>query len=224
MKDRKQYVSANGYNSKNLPISLGLLQGSVLGPLLFLIYINDFNTAIKQCKVHHFADDTNLLYVNDSIKKLNNAVNSDLKNLTNWLNANKISLNVIKTELILFKPKMKRLEFDLKLKLNGKRLYPTKSVKYLGVNIVEHLTWLDHIDDILMRLNKANAMLFKVREFINIKILKSIYYAIFDCQNTVWGQNKNSINRLIILQKKLSGLGVLNIKMLIPMLFATDIK
>ena len=83
----------------------------ILGPLLFLIYINDLNTAIKYCKVHHFADDTNLLHINDSVKKLNEAVNSDLKNLTNLLNANKISLNVSKTELILFKPKMKKTRF-----------------------------------------------------------------------------------------------------------------
>ena len=79
MKDRKQYVSINGYNSKQLPISFGF----VLEPLLFIIYVNDLNTAIKHCKVHHFADDTNLLHINDSVKKLNKAVNSDLKKLTN---------------------------------------------------------------------------------------------------------------------------------------------
>ena len=115
-----------------MSISLGVPQGSVLGPLLFLIYINDSNTAIKHCKVHNFADETNLLHINDSIKKLNKAVNSALRNLTNWLNANKMSLNVSKTELILFKSKMK-IDFDLKLRLNGKRIYPSKSVKYLGI-------------------------------------------------------------------------------------------
>ena len=83
---------------------IGVPRGSVLGPLLFLLYINDLNLAIKYCKVYHFADDTNLLYTNNSIKKLNKMLNKDLKNLTNWLNANKISLNVNKTEIILFKP------------------------------------------------------------------------------------------------------------------------
>ena len=129
LKGRKQYVSINGFNSKDLPISYGVPQGSVLGPLLFLLCINDLHTAIKFCKVHHFADDTNLLHVSKSIKKLNKFVNCDLKNLSNWLHANKISLNVSKTELIIFKPRMKKVDFDLKLKLNGERLYPAKSVK-----------------------------------------------------------------------------------------------
>ena len=173
LKERKQYVSISGYNSKHLSISLGVPQGSVLGPLLFLIY-NDLNTAIKHCKVHHFADDTNFLHMNDSIKKLNKAINSDLKNVTNWLNANKISLNASKAVLILFKPKMKKLDFDLKLRLNGKRIYPTKSVKYLGIKIDKNLTWIDHINDIAIKLNKANAMLFKAREFLNTKIQKSL--------------------------------------------------
>ena len=77
----------------------------------------------------------NLLHINNSIKKLNKAVNSELQKLTNWLNTNKISPYVSKTELILFKPKMKKLDFDLKVKPNGKRLYQPKSVKYLGIKI-----------------------------------------------------------------------------------------
>ena len=71
LKERKQYVSINGFNSKDLPISCGVLQGSVPGPLLLLLYINDLHTAIKFCWVHHFADDTNLLHISNSIKKLN---------------------------------------------------------------------------------------------------------------------------------------------------------
>ena len=91
MKDRKQYVSINGCNSKHLPISLGVPEDCVFGPLLFLIYINDLNTAIKHCKVHIILLMTQISYIHiyASIKKLNEAVNSDLKNFTNWLNANK---------------------------------------------------------------------------------------------------------------------------------------
>ena len=139
LKDRQQFVSINDCNSQCASMPIGIPQGSVLGPLLFLLYINGLNLAIKHCKVYHFADDTNLLYTNNSIKKLNKLLNKDLKNLTNWLNANKISLNVDKTEMILFKPTKKPLDCQLKLKLNGKRLYQTSSFKYLGIKIDQYL-------------------------------------------------------------------------------------
>ena len=129
LSNRFQYVSINGYKSGLAAINCGVPQGSVLGRLLFLLYINDLNQAIKSCKVHHFADDTNLLCFSSSIKKLNKQVNADLKHLVNWLNANKISLNVKKTEMVIFKSKQRKLESDLKIKLCGKRLYRTESVK-----------------------------------------------------------------------------------------------
>ena len=79
LSNRNQYVSINGYESGLAALNCGVPQGSVLGPLLFLLYINDLNQAIKFCKVHHFADDTNLLCLSNSIKKLNKLVNADLK-------------------------------------------------------------------------------------------------------------------------------------------------
>ena len=93
-------MSINGFKSNTSTLTCGVPQGSVLGPLLFLIYINDLCHAIRFCHVHHFADDTNLLHINKSPKMLNKLINYDLKNLSNWLNANKITLNVTKTELV----------------------------------------------------------------------------------------------------------------------------
>ena len=88
--------------------------------MIFLIYINDLNLAIKFCKVRQFADDTNLLHFSKSVNKLNKYINLDMKNLTDWLNANKISLNVKKTELVIFKHKKKKLECPLESSLAGK--------------------------------------------------------------------------------------------------------
>ena len=134
MFNRNQYVFINGYESGLAALNCSIPQGFVLGLLLFLLYVNDLNQAIKFCKVHHFADDTNLLCLSNSIKKLNKLVNADdLKHLANWLNANKVSLNIKKTEMVIFKSKQKKFEGDLKIKLYGKGLYPTESVKYLGV-------------------------------------------------------------------------------------------
>ena len=88
--NREQFVSINGFESTTSSISCGVLQGSLLGSLLFLIYINDLRVTIKHCKVHHFPDDTDLLIINKSLKRLNKLLNIDLKSLTNWLHANKI--------------------------------------------------------------------------------------------------------------------------------------
>ena len=145
------------------------------------VSISDLNQAIKFCKVHHFADDTNLLCLSNSIKKLSKLVNADLKHLLNWLNANKISLNVKNTEMIIFKSKRKKLEADLKIKLCGKRLYPTESVKYLGVKIDANLTWQHHVNDLSTKLNRANALLFKMRKYVSLKILRSIYVLLLSC-------------------------------------------
>ena len=116
----KQFVSINGYDSGLAEINCGVPQGSVLGPLLFLLYISDLNQAIKFCKIHHFADDTNLLSLGESIKKFNKLVNIDLKNL---LYANKISLNVKKAELVISKSKQKQFDVKIKLKLKCKRFF-----------------------------------------------------------------------------------------------------
>ena len=206
LSDRKQFVSINSHDSNLASVLYGVPQGSVLGPLLFLIYINDLNQAIKFCKVQHFADDTNLLHPSKSITKLNKYVNLDTKNLTVWLNANEISLNVQKTELVIFKHQRKKIDSEFKIKLSRKRLYPTDSVKYLGVRIDENLNWKHHVSDIAIKLNRSNALLLKIRNFVNVKTLKTIYYTIFDSHisyaNVIWAQNPNAVNRVSVLQKK----------------------
>ena len=136
---------------------------------------------------------------------MNKLVNADLKHPVYWLNANKICANVKKTEMVIFKSKQKKFESDLKIKLCGKRLYPTESVKYLGVKIDTNLNWEHHVNDLSVKLNRANTLLFKMRKHVSLKILRSIYFAIFDCYLSycclVWSQNSGTIQRIVILQK-----------------------
>ena len=113
LSNRQQFVSINGFKSKQQTMKYGVPQGSVLGPLLFLIYINDLHKAIKYSTVHHFADDTNLLVVGKNLEIIQKQINRDLKLLCNWLRANKISLNASKTELIIFRDPRKKIQREL---------------------------------------------------------------------------------------------------------------
>ena len=85
-----------------------------------------------------------------------------------------------KTEIAIFKSKHKKFEGDLKIRLCGKRLYPTEIVKYLGVKIDANLSWQYHVNDLSIKVKTANTLLFKLRKYVGLKILRSIYFVIFD--------------------------------------------
>ena len=107
--------------------------------------------------------------------------------------------------MVIFKSKEKKFEGDLTIKLCGKRLYPTESVKYLGVKIDADLSWQYHVNDLTIKLNRANALLFKMRKYVSLKILRSIYFANFESYLSycclVWAQNRSTIQRIVISQK-----------------------
>ena len=178
----------------------------MLGPLLFLIYINNLHNSILHSKVYHFADDTNLLHISSSYKKLQKNLNSDLKKLSNWLDANKISLNCTKTELIFFHKPLSIIPPNIKIKLNGKRLIATDHIKYLGVYLDKTLSGNAHYSDLSKKLHIANSMLARCRGFLPLKELKYLYHGIFSshlnyaCQ--IWGLSVNKyIDRIFKIQK-----------------------
>ena len=131
----------------------------------------------------------------------------DLRSLCNWLKANKISLNCGKTELLIFRHPNKQINYDLKIKINGKTLIASKSVKYLGIVIDPHLNWSHHVDSLSSKLSRAIGMISKMRHFVSETTLRSIYYGIFSSLLTygaqIWAQfNNKHVCRLQKLQDR----------------------
>ena len=130
------------------------------------------------------------------LKKIQKQINIDLKFLNEWLKANKISLNVSKTEILLFRHVRKPINYDLKIKLDGKKLQPSKFVKYLGLLIDPHLNWSYHTKSLASKLNRASGMLSKIRYYVKRASLINVYYAIFSSilsyGSQIWGQYNNS--------------------------------
>ena len=133
--DRKQFVSFNGESSGLLVNKCGVPQGSVIGPLLFLLYINDLPNISKVLNFYLFADDTNIYHESNSLNVLEKTVNKELSKLYIWLNVNRLSLNIDETNFIIFHPFNKPSKQNVTIKINKKALNEKECIKYLGVII-----------------------------------------------------------------------------------------
>ena len=207
LSNRYQSVVLNGEISTRKPITCGVPQGSILGPLLFLIYINDMYLAVQSSTVYHFADDTNLMCSSTSLKKLRIAVNKDLNLLYEWLCANRLSVNTGKTEFIVFRPPRHNPAVRLTLKFNKIKLFESTKIKYLGLILDNKLNWKAHITELRKKLGRAVGMLYKIRTLCPTSVLRSLYFSLFNSHLTyglaVWSSASNSeINKIKSLQKK----------------------
>ena len=130
-----------------MPVTCGVPQGSRLGPLLFLIYINDLPNSLNYATPRMFADDTSVSYASNSAEELQNVINSELESLNKWLITNKLSLNIVKTEFMIIgsRQRIRNLNDEIDIELNGNIINKIDSVKSLGVDIDSHLTWSVHI-------------------------------------------------------------------------------
>ena len=181
-------------------------QGSILGPLLYLIYMNDIQNCSDFFKYILYADDTTLFnplnnYSNSNDDEL---INNEINKVQNWLCANKLSLNIKKTKFMIFHTNQRKLEDKIpKIQINNVPIEHVKEFNFLGITLDENLTWNCHINKIAMKLSKYIGILNKLKHYLPSYILKTLYDSLILSQLNygilAWGHN---LNRILKLQKK----------------------
>ena len=209
--NRQQQCFVQGCLSKSQTISCGVPQGSILGPLLFLIYINDLPGCLQHTKPYMYADDTLLSASSASTAELQNNVSRDLLNIKDWLLSNKLSLNVTKTEYMFLGTefKLSNLGIVLPVKIGNQEIPRVKNAKYLGVHLDENLKWNEHIDKLCSKVSRSISGLRQARDYVPLNILVLIYKAliqpVFDYCDVVWGNlNKELALRIQKLQNRVA--------------------
>ena len=200
-------MTYSNYESSFGTITCGVPQGSILGPLLFLMYINDLSNISEYCFSLLFADDTNMFHTGKDMKIVCDQVNEDLKNVQEWLNCNKLSLNICKTHYMIFTPRNKIID-DIDIKICNNVIERVYVSKFLGFQIDSQLTWKTHVEYTCKKLSKSIGIISKARKKLHRSSLINLYYAFaypyFIYCNVGWGENyTTTLDRLILLQKKL---------------------
>ncbi len=204
---RQQYVDINNHHSQKLNITYGVPQGSILGPLLFILYINDFVNSSKLLHKVIFADDTSLFLSHNNLYELQDQLNDELDKVLTWFKCNKLSLNINKTNYIVFHLNKKPVH-HITLKIDGKDLVRVKSSKFLGVLLDESLNFKCHIEHLLIKLSKYVGLFFKLRYFLPLSALLILYKTLFEPHinycNVIWCNTFPShLRKLESLQKKI---------------------
>ena len=161
--NRNQYVQIMDCKSKLEQVKCGVPQGSILGPLLFILYVNDMCKVSRLLKAVVFADDTNLLCCGDDLEQLLDTVGIEMKKLQSWFDTNKLTLNLSKTKYIIFGNRPTNT--DKNLTINNIEIERVNEIKFLGVIIDNKLSWKPHIMYIKSKMSKSLAVLYKVKDF-----------------------------------------------------------
>ena len=206
--NREQFVSFNDSFSTAKTVLCGVPQGSILGSLLFLVYVNDIVNVSDKFFPILFADDTNVFIDGDNLNNMSITMNKELCKLVVWLNINKLSLNIGKTHFMIFRSRKKNCHFSTDLRINGQTITRVESTKFLGVIIDEHLTWREHINTVKNKTSRGLGVIYKARKLLNVSTLVSLYYAfiypyLMYCIE-VWGGALSSYKDVLIkIQKKI---------------------
>ena len=162
-----------------------------------ILLINDLHEAVEFSSVHHFADDTNPILTDKSMKKIDKHINRSLKLVAEWIRANRLSLNTNKTELVIFKPKNKIITKYLNYRIRGQKIKPSSQVKYLGIILKDDLDWNSHLTKLIKKLSRSIGLLSKVRYYVPKHFLRTIYHSIFNSHliyaSEIWTESQKKL-------------------------------
>ena len=192
LSNRRQCVSLNGDLSKEMEVSIGVPQGTVLGPVLFLLYINDLSNAVSDGEINIFADDVAIYSSSKCLSSLTTAMSSIMNNVSNWYKLNRLVLSTDKCSSMLIsgdKCNTRKLDIDM----NGTVLNQVESTKYLGVVIDDQLSWRKQTSEVCRKLAYNVSNLNKARNVLPPKVLRNVYLSTFipvvDYACTVWSNS-----------------------------------
>jgi len=207
LQNRQQFVEINSHKSQDLPLECGVPQGSILGPLLFLIYINDISQSTNG-NILSFADDTTIFLSDHDPVHLFRRANICANDIFDWFCANKLSLNTSKTNYMVIQHTKKQYDFtNLKLSINGNILSRENSCKFLGIYIDESLSWKKHVSYINSKMSRSLFAIKQAKVFLPKESLRTLYYSLINSYITygilAWGNaNNNILYKTNILQKR----------------------
>ena len=158
---RKQYASVNGHSSDELEIKHDVPQGSVLGPLLFLLYINDLLSISKKLTFYLFADDTNIYFESSNLLHLHKTINKELRKVRKWLESNRLALNIDKTNFVIFHSAGKVMCDNITIKIGKKKIHRENHVCFLGVLLDSALSWKTHITELSKKFSQTVGLFYK---------------------------------------------------------------
>lgn len=209
LSNRSQVTCCNNKQSDPASISIGVAQGSILGPLLFIIYMNDLSDVLEFCNVSLYADDTVLYFASKSISEIESKINSDLSRVCCWMRANQLTLNVTKSKFMLIGSNARLNKVNsITISSDGNLLEEVQSFLYLGLVINKNLTWEDHIEHIRRKINKKLGLLRRIKSCLplsaRITFFNSFVLPLFDYGDVIWGDRSNAtlMSELQVLHNK----------------------
>jgi hypothetical protein len=202
LRNRKQFVNISSSNSITSAVSIGVPQGSTLGPLLFLLYINDMHKSSNIIDFVHYADDTTLFHGGKDAHQVVNELNRELCNVKQWLDTNRLSLNISKSSLMLICNRHR--PDDLIVKIGNSNLDIVSSTKFLGINIDHNLKFEIYVDQLCSKLSRSVGIMRRVSPLLPARLMKSLYYSLIHSyliySLPAWGSaGITLINRVIVI-------------------------